>query len=166
MALSPTMSSFRRARVMATFMRRMSPRKPISPLALLRTKRDHHRLLLAALKAVDAVDLQARHVEQLAKQADLRPIGRDYRDVAGGNARFEQLADLARDQFGLLAVQPALAVGLKLFVVAGAGRVDELNGPLGRAARRPRRAGRKADARGPRHGPPIARRKARARRTP
>ena len=55
--------------VRATFIRRTSARKPISPLWVGSHQRNHHGLLLAALKTVHAVDLQAGHRQQFAAAA-------------------------------------------------------------------------------------------------
>jgi hypothetical protein len=49
-------------------------------------QRDHDRLLLAALKAVHAVDLQARHHQQLPQQPHLRCVRGDHGDVRRGDA--------------------------------------------------------------------------------
>ena len=128
--------SLRRARVRATFIRRVSARKPISPFGVRADERNDDRLFLAALKAIDRVDLQAVDRQLLAQQADLRGVGRDHGDVRGDTPASSSACTLPADELGLRRIAAALAIGLQLLVVARAGRVDERQRRAGQRRRR------------------------------
>ena len=102
-------------------------------------QRDRDGLFFAALKTIDAVDLQARRGQPFAQQPHLGRVGRDHRDVGGRQTGLQQRANLPREEFRLAGVAPAFAVRLLLLVEARPGRVDKFHGRL--RQRRGRHAG-------------------------
>ena len=106
--------SLRRARVRATFVRRVSARNPTSPVVFERTS-EMTRFFLAALEAIHGVDLDRRIVEQRSQQSRLRGIRRDDRDLGRSDTRCEQLLNLPSDDVRFAGIVATGTIGLRLF---------------------------------------------------
>src|SRR5262249_28036865 len=129
-------TSPRRARVSATLVRRTSARKPTSPSMLLRTSdsttASFSRPWKPSTLSISSPGTSAKSPRRPRPRAG---VGADDGDPLGAAPRRDELPHLPRGQVRLLRVEPALAVGLLLLVVAGPGGVDEGDGGLGQRRR-------------------------------
>ena len=132
-SLSPITISFLRARVTATFMRRVSVRNPISHSRLDRT----NEITIASFSRPwkpSTVSISIAGLGPRSRSDRTCGIRGDYCDIARSHASFLQLLNFADHQTSFGGIAAAQAVKLRLLIAIGAGGVDErhwLIGPRG-----------------------------------